>query len=173
MSVDRVPYIGRLRRGTDHVFTATGYSKWGMTSGTLAAMLLTDRIAGRENEWAELYESKRIKPKASFKRFLSGNAGAGYHFVADRLRRADTKAEKLGPGEGAIARIRGRKRAVYRDEAGVWHVLSPVCQHLYCHVSWNTAERSWDCPCHGSRYSGEGRVIEGPTVKPLKRREPK
>jgi glycine/D-amino acid oxidase-like deaminating enzyme/nitrite reductase/ring-hydroxylating ferredoxin subunit len=170
MSVDRVPYIGRLRRGSKHVFAATGYNKWGMTSGTLAAMLLTDRIVGRENEWTELYESKRIKPRASFKKFVKENATAGYHFFADRVRRADEgDPERLGPGEGAIVRLRGRKRAVYRDESGALHVLSPVCQHLYCHVAWNPAEKSWDCPCHGSRYSGDGQVIEGPTVKALKR----
>jgi glycine/D-amino acid oxidase-like deaminating enzyme/nitrite reductase/ring-hydroxylating ferredoxin subunit len=172
MSVDRVPYIGRLRRTTAHVFAATGYSKWGMTAGTLAGMLLTDRILARENPWAELYDAKRIRPKAALKRFVTGNAAAGYHFLADRLRAAGRgQIEALGPGEGAIVRVRGRKRAVYRDETGSLHVLSPVCRHLYCHVNWNPAERSWDCPCHGSRYSGEGRVIQGPTVKPLERKE--
>ena len=169
MSVDRVPYIGRLRRGTEHVLTATGYSKWGMTGGTLAGMLLSDRVLGRENPWAELYDAKRLKPKAAFRRFVTANAGAGYHLVADRLRRADTDVEKLGPGEGAIVRLKGRKRAAYRDESGELHVLSPVCRHLYCHVGWNAAEKSWDCPCHGSRYSREGQVIQGPSVKPLKR----
>jgi glycine/D-amino acid oxidase-like deaminating enzyme/nitrite reductase/ring-hydroxylating ferredoxin subunit len=172
MSVDRVPYIGRLRRGSEHVFAATGYSKWGMTAGTLAGMLLSDRILGRENPWAELYESKRIKPKAAFKRFVTGNAAAGYHFFADRLSRAEHKEiEGLGPGDGAILRVGGRKRAVYRDETGALHVLSPVCRHLYCYVAWNPAERSWDCLCHGSRYSGEGRVIQGPTVRNLERKE--
>jgi glycine/D-amino acid oxidase-like deaminating enzyme/nitrite reductase/ring-hydroxylating ferredoxin subunit len=170
MSVDRVPYIGRLRRTSKHVYAATGYSKWGMTSGTLAGLLLTDRILERENPWADLYDAKRIKPKASFKRFLSGNASVGRHFVADRLKRAEpTEPESLAHGEGGILRVRGRKRAAYRDDAGTLHILSPVCTHRYCHVAWNPAERSWDCPCHGSRYSGEGDVIQGPAVKPLKR----
>jgi glycine/D-amino acid oxidase-like deaminating enzyme/nitrite reductase/ring-hydroxylating ferredoxin subunit len=169
MSVDRVPYVGRLRRTSPHVLAATGFTKWGMTGGTLAALLLTDQILGRENPWAELYDAKRIKPKAAFKRFVSGNASAGLHFFADRLRADDAEVESLGPGEGAIVRRGARKRAVYRDESGSLHVLSPVCQHLYCHVLWNPAERTWDCPCHGSRYTGEGQVIQGPTVKPLKR----
>ena len=171
MSVDRVPYIGRLRRTSAHVFTATGFSKWGMTGGTLAAMLLSDRILGRENPWAGLYDAKRIKLKASLKRFVAGNRSAAYHFVSDRLRSDDADVESLGRGDGAIVRKGARKRAVYRDESGALHVLSPVCQHLYCHVIWNPAEQSWDCPCHGSRYSGEGEVIQGPTVKPLKRLE--
>ena len=173
MSVDRVPYIGRLRRTSKHVYAATGYSKWGLTAGTLAGLLLTDRILGRENPWAALYDAKRIKPKASFKRFLSGNAATGRHFVADRLKPAEKKElEDLAAGEGGIFRVGGRKRAAYRDDAGELHVLSPVCRHRYCHVAWNAAERSWDCPCHGSRYSGDGQVIQGPTVKPLKRIDP-
>jgi glycine/D-amino acid oxidase-like deaminating enzyme/nitrite reductase/ring-hydroxylating ferredoxin subunit len=173
LAVDRVPYIGRLRRTSEHVFTATGYSKWGMTGGTLAAMLLSDRILGRDNPWAELYDAKRIKPKASFKRFATGNAAAGFHLVADRLKPAGgDDPDSLAPGEGAIIRVRGRKRAVYRDEAGELHVLSAACTHLGCHVAWNPAEQSWDCPCHGSRYSGRGDVIQGPAVKGLARKEP-
>jgi glycine/D-amino acid oxidase-like deaminating enzyme/nitrite reductase/ring-hydroxylating ferredoxin subunit len=169
MSVDRVPYIGRLRRTSEHVYAATGYSKWGMTSGTLAGMLLTDQILGRPNPWAKLYEAKRITPKASFKRFLSGNASAGRHLVVDRFKAGEKELDAIKPGDGAIVRERGRKRAAYRDEAGALHLLSPACTHLGCHVVWNPAERSWDCPCHGSRYSGEGDVIQGPAVKPLER----
>jgi Rieske Fe-S protein len=102
---------------------------------------------------------------------VTENALAGFHFVADRLRLGDrATVEGLGPGEGALVRIRGRKTAVYRDENGTVHTLSPTCQHLYCIVDWNPAERSWDCPCHGSRYAGDGRVIQGPTTKDLKRR---
>jgi nitrite reductase/ring-hydroxylating ferredoxin subunit len=172
MSVDRIPYVGRLRRGSEHVFTATGYSKWGMTSGTLAAMLLSDRITDRENAWAEFFDSKRLNPKASLKRFLTGNA-ATYHWFADRLKRPDASSvDELGAGEGGIVRVRGRKRAVYRDDDGELHVLSLNCRHLYCHVAWNAAERSWDCPCHGSRYAAEGAVLQGPTVKPLKQVDP-
>ena len=98
MSVDRIPFIGRLRRTSAHVFTATGFSKWGMTGGTLAAMLLSDRILGRENPWAELYDAKRIKPKVSLKRFVAGNRSAAYHFVADRLRAddADDRVARAG-----------------------------------------------------------------------------
>jgi Rieske Fe-S protein len=132
-------------------------------------MLLTDAIVGRRNEWAELFDSKRLKPKASLGKLVKENASAGFHFFADRLHSDGADVEALGPGEGAIVRRGVRKRAVYRDDNGSLHVLSPVCQHLYCHVKWNPAEQSWDCPCHGSRYSGEGQVIQGPTVKPLKR----
>jgi glycine/D-amino acid oxidase-like deaminating enzyme/nitrite reductase/ring-hydroxylating ferredoxin subunit len=169
MSLDRVPYIGRLRRGSKHVSTATGFNKWGMTNGTVAALILSDRILGRENEWAELFESKRLKPRVTPKLVKEG-VSVGFHFVADRLGPVGARSpDEIQNGEGAIVRVGGRKRAVYRDEGGELHLLSPVCRHLGCIVSWNRAERSWDCPCHGSRYSGEGRMIQGPTVKDLKR----
>ncbi|MDQ3777622.1 MAG: FAD-dependent oxidoreductase [Actinomycetota bacterium] len=171
MPHDQVPYVGRLRRGGEHLYTATGFKKWGMTNGTVAAMIVSDTILGRENPWADLFDAKRIKPIASAAGFVKENAMAGLHFVADRLRRADKKSvDDVRPGEGALVRVRGRKTAVYRDEDGTVHTLSPVCQHLYCIVDWNSAERSWDCPCHGSRYAADGRAIQGPTTRDLKRR---
>jgi glycine/D-amino acid oxidase-like deaminating enzyme/nitrite reductase/ring-hydroxylating ferredoxin subunit len=171
MAHDKVPYVGRLRRGSEHLFVATGYSKWGMTNGTAAAMILSDRILGRANAWAELFDSKRLRPTRTTS-FVKENLSSGLRFFADRLSRADrASAESLKPGEGALIRVRGRKTAVYRDDQGGLHALSPVCQHLYCLVDWNPAERSWDCPCHGSRYAGDGRAIQGPTTKDLKRRE--
>jgi glycine/D-amino acid oxidase-like deaminating enzyme/nitrite reductase/ring-hydroxylating ferredoxin subunit len=170
--LDNVPYIGRLRRGSRHLFTATGFKKWGMTNGTVAATILSDRILERENNWARLFDAKRLTPRVSAPKFVKEGASVGLRFVADRLTRAEKGSpEELGKGEGAIVRVRGRKRAVYRDEEGTVHVLSPVCRHLRCIVSWNPAERSWDCPCHGSRYTAEGRTIQGPTVRDLKRIE--
>jgi len=173
MPVDRVPYIGRLSRRSKHVFVATGYQKWGMTNGTVAAGILTDTILGRENGWASLYDSKRIHARASAGKFVKENASAGIRFFAQRLARGEKrKPEELAPGEGAILRLGGLKRAVYKDDGGKVHVLSPVCRHLWCYVEWNDAERSWDCPCHGSRYTGDGRVIQGPSVEDLRRVEP-
>jgi glycine/D-amino acid oxidase-like deaminating enzyme/nitrite reductase/ring-hydroxylating ferredoxin subunit len=172
MPHDKVPYIGRLRRGARHLYTATGYQKWGMTNGTVAALIVSDAILGRENPWAELYDAKRIKPLAALPGFVKENASAGLHFFADRLKAPEKRsAEDVAPGEGAIVGGRGRKTAVYRDEDGTVHALSPVCRHLYCHVDWNAAERSWDCPCHGSRYAADGRVIQGPATEDLKPRD--
>jgi glycine/D-amino acid oxidase-like deaminating enzyme/nitrite reductase/ring-hydroxylating ferredoxin subunit len=171
MAHDKVPYVGRLRRGSEHLFVATGFSKWGMTNGTAAAMVLSDRILGRENPWAELFDSKRLRPVRTMS-FVKENASAGLRFFADRLSRADRRSvDELKPGEGALIRVRGRKTAVYRDEEGALHGLSPVCRHLYCLVDWNPAERTWDCPCHGSRYAADGRAMQDPTTKDLKRRE--
>ena len=164
--------VGRLRRGTEHLLAATGYSKWGMTNGTVAALILSDAVLGRENPWAKLYDSKRLVRRSGLTGFLKENASAGLQFFTARLSGADrATVEGLGPGEGALIRVRGRKTAVYRDEERQLHGLSPVCQHLYCLVDWNSAERSWDCPCHGSRYAGDGTAIQGPTTEDLKRRQ--
>ena len=169
MPHDQVPYVGRLRRGSDHLYAATGYNKWGMTNGTVAAMILADAILGRSNPWAELYDAHRLRTYRTTS-FLKENAAAGLHFVADRILPGDKASpDDVRPGEGAIVG-RLRKTAVYRDDGGTVHALSPVCRHLHCHVHWNPAERSWDCPCHGSRYAADGRAIEGPTTRDLKRR---
>jgi glycine/D-amino acid oxidase-like deaminating enzyme/nitrite reductase/ring-hydroxylating ferredoxin subunit len=171
MPHDHAPYIGRLRRN-EHVYAATGYQKWGMTNGTVGAMIVTDGILGRENAWAGFYDANRLVKRAGLSSFLKENLSAGVHFVVDRLSPADKGAvDELKPGEGALIRVRGLKTAVYRDDGGELHALSPVCRHLYCYVDWNPAERSWDCPCHGSRYAGDGTVIQGPATEDLKRRE--
>jgi Rieske Fe-S protein len=142
-----------------------------MTNGTVAAMILTDAIVGRRNPWARLYDSKRATPRSALGSFLKTNAATSLAFLTGHLPRTDrTRVEELGPREGALMRVRGRKTAVYRDAERRLHALSPVCRHLYCTVDWNPAEQSWDCPCHGSRYAGEGRAIQAPTTKDLKRR---
>jgi glycine/D-amino acid oxidase-like deaminating enzyme/nitrite reductase/ring-hydroxylating ferredoxin subunit len=169
-SLDGVPYVGRLTRGSEHVYVATGFKKWGMTNGTAAAIILADLVLGRPNPWAELFDSKRVKPAASAVSFVKENASVAKHFFGDRLNRGDANLDQIGPGEGALVQLDGRKTAAYRDDEGRIHALSPACTHMGCHVSWNAAEASWDCPCHGSRFSGEGRVIQGPATRDLEQR---
>jgi Rieske Fe-S protein len=171
MPVDRVPYVGRLNRTSSHVFVATGFNKWGMTNGTVAAMIMSDAILGRENRWAELYDSKRLKPRAAAGRFLKENGSVAHHFIGDRLRRTGPRSPaELEPGDGAIMTMNGKRTAISRDDDGGLHALSPVCTHLGCIVAWNQAERSWDCPCHGSRFGRDGAVLHGPAVRDLERR---
>lgn len=169
--VDGLPFIGRNSLSS-HVYVGTGYSGTGMTFGTLAAMITSDLILGRENPWARLFDATRVKPIASAREFLSENVDFPAHLVADRLKKAegDSFAE-VGRGEGKLVEVRGRKVAAYRDGSGVVHALDPVCTHLGCLVQFNGAEKSWDCPCHGSRFDTRGDVITGPAVKPLARAE--
>jgi glycine/D-amino acid oxidase-like deaminating enzyme/nitrite reductase/ring-hydroxylating ferredoxin subunit len=170
-SVDGVPYVGRLTRRSDHIYVATGFKKWGMTNGTAAAMILADLVLGRENRWASLFDSKRLKPAASASKFVKENVSVARHFFGDRLNRGEAASlAAVEPGEGRLLRLGGRKTAVYRDDSGRLHTLSPRCTHMGCHLIWNGAERSWDCPCHGSRFSGEGFVIQGPATRDLERK---
>ncbi len=168
LPVDNVPYIGRLTPGSERLYVATGYKKWGMTTGTLAGMLITDAILGRDNPWAALFDATRVELTRSAQDFIAANADVAKRFVGDRLAllQAPPLAE-LARGEGQVVEVAGERVAAYRDEAGVVHAVSPICGHLGCVVTWNSAERTWDCPCHGSRYDYDGRAIQGPTVKDL------
>jgi glycine/D-amino acid oxidase-like deaminating enzyme/nitrite reductase/ring-hydroxylating ferredoxin subunit len=170
LPVDGLPYIGRLTRRSEHVYLATGFAKWGLAKGTAAAMLITDLIVGRPNPWTELYDASRLTPAASGKRFLQENGQVGLDFVRGRSKRraGREQLDRLGRGDGTVARIGGKQIAAYRDENGVLYTLSATCTHLGCVVEWNTAERTWDCPCHGSRFSATGTPIEGPALSPLR-----
>ena len=165
-TLDGVPYIGRLNRGSQHLFVATGFGKWGMTNGTVAAMILSDLILERPNEWASLYDSKRLN-LPSVKEFVKENADVARHFFGDRIGRATGPVAALAAGEGGVFKLGGRTVAACRDHDGALHTHSAVCTHLKCIVEWNEAEMSFDCPCHGSRFSYQGHVIQGPAVKPL------
>jgi glycine/D-amino acid oxidase-like deaminating enzyme/nitrite reductase/ring-hydroxylating ferredoxin subunit len=168
---DGVPYIGPLHPRSARIRVATGLKKWGITGGTVASMLISDEIAGRENPWAGLFSSTRFKPLAQAPKLISENSRVGVHFLADRLRdRGGRAIEDLRPGEGGIVSADGQKVAGYRDDEGRLHAVSSRCTHLYCQVVWNGAERTWDCPCHASRFSVDGEVLNGPAVRPLEKR---
>jgi Rieske Fe-S protein len=135
-------------------------------------MILSDLVLGIDNPWAQLYDSKRLKVRGAASMFVKENAKVARHWAGDRLARTDAPTiDSVAPGEGAIVSLHGERVAVYRDETRTLHTLSPVCTHLACYVSWNRAEKTWDCPCHGSRFTGEGTVVQGPAVRDLARFE--
>ncbi len=167
---DGLPFIGRNALSR-HVFVATGFSGTGMTFGTLAGMLLSELALGRSHPYEALYKATR-KRAAGLKEFLTENLSFPKHLVKDRMAPPEARSlSEVPAGEGRIVSLDGKKVAVFRDEAGQCHGLSPVCTHLYCHVGWNGAEKSWDCPCHGSRFDATGDVMNGPATKPLKKIE--
>ena len=167
-TVDGVPYVGRLTPRADRMFMATGFAKWGLTGGTAAALLLADLLLGYESPWARLFDPYRLTLRASATRLLKENAEAGLRFFGDRMLQPATRAiEDLRPGEGDIVRLYGEIVAGYRGENGDLTAVSPTCTHLGCRVTWNRAERSWDCPCHGSRFTPAGDVLQGPAVHRL------
>jgi glycine/D-amino acid oxidase-like deaminating enzyme/nitrite reductase/ring-hydroxylating ferredoxin subunit len=168
-SVDRIPYVGPLTSGRRRVLTATGFGKWGMTNGTAAGRILADEIAGRSNPWASTFDSTRFSPGPSAQRFICANLRVATHYVGDRVRTLRVPgADQLASGQGGIVDLDGTKVAAYRDEQGTLHALSARCPHLGCQVSFNTAETSWDCPCHGSRFALDGTVLSGPATTGLR-----
>jgi glycine/D-amino acid oxidase-like deaminating enzyme/nitrite reductase/ring-hydroxylating ferredoxin subunit len=168
--IDGLAYIGR-NPGDANIYVVTGDSGNGMTHGTLGGMIITDLIAGRENPWTELYDPARKTLQAAGS-FIDENANVLGHLVKDWVGRGDVKDRNAIPlGSGAIVRDGARLLAVYRDNDGSFHELSPACTHLGCVVQWNGVESSWDCPCHGSRFAPDGVVLNGPAAKPLKRHD--
>ena len=143
-----------------------------MTNGTLAGMILADEVRGVANPWSKLFDPSRFKPLASAKAFVAENIDYPKHLVSDRLPGANRSNEldAIAPGEGKVLTLGGNRLAVYRNARGDFSALSPVCTHLGCMVHWNTTEKSWDCPCHGSRFDPQGKILNGPATSPL---EPK
>ncbi len=159
--VDGVAFIGPNPLDEDNVFIATGDSGQGMTHGTIAGMLLTDLIQGRKNPWADLYSPSRIKLRAMGE-YASENLNVAGQFTDYLTPGEISSVDELKPGEGAILREGLSKLAVCREDSGTVHKLSAICPHLGCIVAWNSTEKTWDCPCHGSKYRADGRVYQGP-----------
>jgi glycine/D-amino acid oxidase-like deaminating enzyme/nitrite reductase/ring-hydroxylating ferredoxin subunit len=172
MPADGMPYVGAYTPLSKRLWTATGFRKWGLTNATAAGVILADLVLGKENAWAGAFDANRLKPLASAKRLTKETVKVGMHFVGDRLNRGDLESlDDLAPGEGSLVNVDGEKLGAYRRADGTIEAVKPVCTHLGCHLTWNTAETTWDCPCHGSRFATTGEVIQGPAVKTLERRE--
>lgn len=168
-TADGLPFIGEV---TEKQFVATGFAGNGTTFGTLAASMAADAVAGRKNPWTDLFSPGRTKVLAGAWDYIKENIDYPYYLIRDRLRGAEaTSLRSLKRGQGKIIRLHGERVAAYRDDHGKVTTVSPVCTHLGCQVHWNDAERSWDCPCHGSRFEPSGAVIAGPAESPLERIE--
>jgi Rieske Fe-S protein len=165
---DFVAFIGRNPDGAKNVYMASGDSGQGMTHGTIAGILLTDLIMGRQNPWEKIYDPRRvtISPEP-IKEFAKENVDVAMQYVKDFLSPDRFSETEIPRGEGRIVRHGMQKIAVYRDDSGTLHHHSAVCTHLKCIVEWNSAEKSWDCPCHGSRFDPYGKVLNGPAISDL------
>jgi Rieske Fe-S protein len=150
---DRVPFVGRPSDDAPGLYIATGFNGWGISNGTAAGMLIADQVRGRSNPWAKLYDPRRDSPKD----FVEG---------AD-TQSAVSAIDAIAPGEGGVITLGKDKVAVWKDDKGKAHAVSASCTHAGCVVTWNNAECTWDCPCHGSMFQADGTVIHGPAVEPL------
>jgi glycine/D-amino acid oxidase-like deaminating enzyme/nitrite reductase/ring-hydroxylating ferredoxin subunit len=171
-TTDQLPYVGLFHPRAKHVYVATGFGGWGMSSGIMAGHLLAASIMGQPLPWADLYYPRRLHPVREAGQLLKLQATVVRHFIGDRLQGSEVRSiDEITPGTGAVIRLGGKQRAVYRDDTGAVHALSARCTHLGCIVHFNDAERAWECPCHGSRFAPDGTVIQGPANKPLARED--
>lgn len=165
--MDGVPYIGRYARSKPDWFVATGFQKWGMTSAMVSAMLLSDLICGTENANEEVFSPQRFCLKASAKNLAADLGQSVKGLAKGTFMRPGGTLEQLPHGHGGIVRFHGQKVGAYKDEDGTVYLVSPRCPHLGCQLEWNPEERSWDCPCHGSRFDYTGRLINSPAQKDI------
>jgi glycine/D-amino acid oxidase-like deaminating enzyme/nitrite reductase/ring-hydroxylating ferredoxin subunit len=167
---DGLPYIGET---AERQFVATGFAGNGMTFGTLAAMMACDAVLGRKNPWQSLFSVDRKKVRGGAWDYVKENLDYPYYLVRDRLAPAEGNSIRaVRRGEGKILKLDGQRVACYRDEEGKVTTASAVCTHMGCIVRWNDAERTWDCPCHGSRFHNTGEVMAGPAETSLESIQP-
>src|SRR5699024_590967 len=146
VTLDKMPYIGRVTEKQDNVFVATGYRKWGMTNGTAAAKLIRNLIVEKECRFEELFTPSRFQADPAIKKFMSYNLDVAKHLIKGKLEYTDANLDDLKKGEANIIRINGKRTGAFRDEENNLHLVDTTCTHLGCEVDWNKAEQSWDCP---------------------------
>ena len=168
ISLDKIPYIGEFSNLYPNVYVATGFKKWGITTSNVAANIITDKILGKENQYEDIYTPLRLRPIKNRKEFTNMLKESSHSLLFNKLDLPAAKPNDINPGEGKIVNDNGLKIGIYKDENGKEYKIVPKCMHLGCELSWNSLDKTWDCPCHGSRYTYEGKLIYGPSKKNLK-----
>ena len=168
ITLDKIPYIGAFSELMQNVYVATGYKKWGMTTSNIAANIITDKILGKENKYEEIFKSTRLKPiknRWEVGEMLKETANS---LVINKIKEPEEELKDIECGQGKIIKIKNEKTGVYKDETGKIYKIKPVCSHLGCELSWNDLDKTWDCPCHGSKFDYKGNQIYGPAIDNLK-----
>ncbi|HFL2397650.1 TPA: FAD-dependent oxidoreductase [Clostridioides difficile] len=166
MSFDNVPYIGYINKREDNIYVATGFSKWGITNGTVAGIIIKDLIINNNSDYKDTFNPSRLGSYFS-KDFIKENANVAINYVSGKLKIGSGDMPKNN-GEGKIVNIDGKRYGVYKDDNGDFYIVDTTCTHLGCELNFNSEEKTWDCPCHGSRFDYKGNILEGPALKPLK-----
>lgn len=166
MAMDGIPYAGRYSEGYENLYVATGFGKWGMTNATASAMLIRDLAINGRSPWEDVYAPSRFNAAASTRNLVVENANVAAELIKGKLEPRPEDID-IKPGEGKVIDVDGHRAGAFRDANGNLHVVDTTCTHMGCELNWNTAEHSWDCPCHGSRFDVDGKVIEGPALRAL------
>ena len=167
ITLDKIPYIGKFSGLWENAYVATGFNKWGITTSHIAAEIITDQILGQENEYEEIFKATRVEPVKNIKEVGNMVKESINSLLVRKLEVPQEEANQIQAGEGKIVEVKGQKIGIYKDEKGEVYKVNPICKHLGCELAWNNLEKTWDCPCHGSRYDYKGNLIYGPSVKNL------
>ena len=167
MTIDGIPYIGRYSDETPNIYVATGFNKWGMTSAMVSAMIISDMILEKENDFSEIFSPKRFDLSSSINNLTKDIGKTAKNFIAQKIYIPSADIEHIKNGEAGIVEYNGEKVGVYKNKDGEEFIVSTKCSHLGCQLQWNADELTWDCPCHGSRFDYEGRLIGSPAIKDL------
>ncbi|MFA1820781.1 FAD-dependent oxidoreductase [Virgibacillus oceani] len=170
-TMDKLPYIGPITKSEENIFVATGFRKWGMTNGTIAAKVISDLIVDKSSPYEDLFTPSRFHADPSLRKFMKINADSAKHMIKGKFDNTKERVQDLSDDDATVTRVKGKRTGVYKDQNSKLHMVDTTCTHMGCEVEWNSGDRTWDCPCHGSRFSYTGDVIEGPAKKPLKKVE--
>ena len=166
-SLDGIPYIGRIKSHHGNIYVATGFGTWGMTTSMTASILLCDLICGRKNPGEKLYSTSRFKMNSSADNLTDSVSRAIDGVLVSRIKETKETAD-IPIDFGMIVRYKGKKAAIYKDKSGELHISEPYCPHMKCELSWNDDDKTWDCPCHGSRFDFDGNLISGPAEENIR-----
>ena len=167
VSLDKLPYIGLFAPNMPNVFVGTGFKKWGMSLSNVASNIIVDKICGNYNKYEYLFKPTRLNPiknRIEFKDMLIQSTNS---LLIDKFKHSDINFDDIATGSGGIIEINGEKVGIYKDESGKIYAVKPICTHLGCLLSWNDIDKTWDCPCHGSRFNFDGKNLYEPALKNL------
>lgn len=173
ISLDKIPYIGEFSNLMPNVYLGTGYKKWGMTTSNVAANIIVDKILGEKNPYEEVFTSTRLEPIKNHKELGNMVKEVATSWTIEKLKIPEEKLQDIKQGEGGLIEWENKKVGVYREESGKVYIVKPICSHLGCELTWNNLEKTWDCPCHGSRFTYKGKSIYDPSIKDLEVMEKK
>lgn len=167
MTLDKIPYIGRYSNIIENMYIGTGFNKWGMTTSNVAANIIKDMILKKENKYAYVFDSTRIKPIKNRKELKNIIVQSVDSLFIDKIKNSTINFENINNNSSGIVNVNGQKVGIYKDSTGNIFAVNPICTHLGCLLSWNDIDKTWDCPCHGSRFDFMGKNIYDPAFKNL------
>ena len=167
ISLDKIPYIGEFSSLLPNLYVATGFKKWGMTTSHVAASIITDSISGKENPYQKVFLATRLQPVKNSTEFVNLLKQATTSLVLEKFHIPKETLDSIPKEDAKIVEVNGTKLGIYQDNTGKYYALKPVCTHLGCQLTWNSLEKTWDCPCHGSRFSYTGKSLYDPSIKDI------